>query len=60
LFPTIKSALKGRRFEEIENSKTNIIKELLALNVNEFKRSQGDYFEEYWKICSILKVLFLK
>jgi hypothetical protein len=22
--------------------------------------SQGDYFEEYWKICSILNVVFLK
>jgi hypothetical protein len=53
--------LKGRRFEDTEDIKRNVTKELLALHVDEFKKcfqkfyeraqkyvtSKGGYFEEY-------------
>jgi hypothetical protein len=53
--------VKGRRFEDMEDIKRNLTKELLALHADEFKKSfqqfheraqncmtsQGDYFEEY-------------
>jgi hypothetical protein len=38
LSPKIKSTLKGRRFEDTEDIKRNVTKELLALHANEFKR----------------------
>jgi hypothetical protein len=61
LFPQIKYMLKGRRFEDTEDIKRNVTKELLALHADEFKKCsqqfyeqaqkcvtfQGDYFEEY-------------
>jgi histone-lysine N-methyltransferase SETMAR len=60
LFPQIKSALKGRRFQDTD-IKSNITKKLLALHASEFKKCfqqfyeraeecvtfQGNYFEEY-------------
>jgi hypothetical protein len=53
--------LKGRRFEDTEDIKRNVTKELLTLHANELDKSfqlicegaqkrvtsQGDYFEEY-------------
>jgi hypothetical protein len=38
LFPKIKSTLKGGRFEDTEDIKRNVTKELLALHTNEFKK----------------------
>jgi histone-lysine N-methyltransferase SETMAR len=38
LFLKIKFTLKGRRFEDKENIKRNVTKELLALHANEFKK----------------------
>jgi histone-lysine N-methyltransferase SETMAR len=60
LFPKIKSTPK-RRFEDTEDIKRNVTKELLALHADDFTKcfqqfyaraqkcvtSQGDYFEEY-------------
>jgi hypothetical protein len=61
LIPKIKFMLKGRTFEDTEDIKINLTKELLAFHANQFKKclqqfyeraqkyvtSQGDYFEEY-------------
>jgi hypothetical protein len=61
VFPKIKSRLKGRKFEDTEDIRRNVTKELLALHANEFHKcfqqfyeraqkcvtSQRDYFEEY-------------
>jgi hypothetical protein len=38
LFPKIKFTLKGRRFEDTEDIKINVTRELLALHANEFKK----------------------
>jgi hypothetical protein len=38
LFPKIKSMVKGRRFEDTEDIKRNVAKELLALHADELKK----------------------
>jgi hypothetical protein len=61
LFPKIKSTLNGRRFEDTEDIKRNVTKELLALQADESRKcsqqfyelaqkcvtSEVNYFEEY-------------
>jgi hypothetical protein len=56
LFPIIKSTLKGRRFEDTENIKINIITKLSALNENEFKRVSNNFTGEN-KTVSYLKII---
>jgi hypothetical protein len=45
LFPKIKSTLKGRRFEDMEDIKRNVTKELLELDANEFKKCFQRFYE---------------
>jgi transposase len=45
LFPKIKSTLKGRIFEDTEDIKRNLTKELLALLANEFKKCFQQFYE---------------
>jgi hypothetical protein len=54
--------VNGRRFEDAENIKkyNRGIVGGTCKWAQKCETSQGDYFEEYWKICSILNVVFLK
>jgi hypothetical protein len=45
LFPKIKLMLKGRRFEDTEDIKRNVTKELLALHADEFKKCFQKFYE---------------
>jgi hypothetical protein len=47
LFLKIKSMLKGRRFEDMEDIKRNVTKELLALHANELKKSFQQFLTKY-------------
>jgi hypothetical protein len=44
-FPKIKSTLKDRRFEDTEDFKRIVAKELLALHANEFKPCFQQFYE---------------
>jgi AAA+ ATPase superfamily predicted ATPase len=39
--------LKGRRFEDMENLKRNLTKELLALHADEFKSVSSNFMREH-------------
>lgn len=50
LFPRLKSALKGQRFQDVEEIKANTAKELKAITLEQFQRT-FEKWQDRWNHC---------
>ena len=59
LFPKLKSPMKGKRFQTIDETQENMMEQLMAIPTKDF----AELFEQWkrhWELCEVARCLLLK